>query len=487
MKGFKRTLQIAVTSFLCLALIISCIPASFAEAAVKKPDKPTVTVKATDDGSAAKISIASTKNAKGFKIMVKKPGSKKYVQLTTLSGSDFANYNTVKLEAGKYSFKVKAYNQSGKKKVWGKYSKVVSLTIKDKKSSDTGNVKYISTMSELQNIDPLDTKTKYVLKNDIDMKGFETFRRFQGILDGAGHTLKNLTVPFTFYLSGGTIENLTFDIKLTKVFEIGDYKLIAPIGFLSGGDNFEFAQVINCKSVGEITLTEGGDKMNPDDYNDAINVGGLVAFNPNNYGYVERCLNETSITVKGYPNAAIGGIIGMAGAGTTREVIVECKNAGNIITDTEKLATSYCGIGGIVGNLGTLSIMRDCLNVGSVKSEIAAVNQYASRVGCGLCGSFETPNIKNCVSIGATDTAVAGMKIPSTYLESWSYSSGKRFENVYYGPMSGDMWVWADSPVDVEGMNKLDDITEKSAYKGLDFDNIWIMTDNGPDLRNIPG
>ena len=176
----------------------------------------------------------------------------------------------------------------------------------------------------------------------------------------------------------------------------------------------------------------------------------------------------------------------MAGAGTTRDVIVECKNAGSIITDTERYTMCYCGVGGIVGNFGSLSIMRDCLNVGSVKNEKSSDEQYNPRMGSGLCGSFETPNLKNCVSIGATDNAVSGMKITSSYLNSWSYSDGKRFENIYYGPDSGDIWIWADSPVEVEGTNKISDITDKSVYKGFDFDNVWIMTENGPDLRRIP-
>ena len=310
MKEFIKIFRTALTTFLCLAMIIACFPSTESQAA-QKPGKPSVSVKTTSDGSSIKITIAKTNNASGYKIMIKKPGSKKYVELDTvsLSGTDLCEYTTGKLDKGTYSIKAKAFNKSGKKKVWGKYGKAVKITVKDLSSSDTYDIKYISTMSELQNIDTTATKTKYVLKNDIDMKGFETFTRLNASLDGAGYTLKNLTVPFTFYLNGATIENVTFDVKLTKVFGIDYYKLIAPIGFLAPGNNSEIAKVINCKSVGEITLTEGGDKMDPDNYEDAINVGGLVAFNPNNYGYLERCVNETSITVKGFPNAAIGGVI----------------------------------------------------------------------------------------------------------------------------------------------------------------------------------
>ena len=213
----------AVTVILSLLLILSLFPVSRAEeaSAATKAGKPTVTVKANDDGKSATITIAKTKNAEGYKIMVLKPGAKKYVKLATVKkdGSAERTYTAKKLAAGEYKFKIRAYTKSGKKTVWGKYSKVVSVTVGAGTTNDTAAAaRYISTLDELKKIDARNSEIKYVLKNDIDMTGWkEPIAYMFCSIDGAGHTLKNLSVPLAGKVYGGKIENLTFDLKITTV------------------------------------------------------------------------------------------------------------------------------------------------------------------------------------------------------------------------------------------------------------------------------
>ncbi len=486
MKAFRKLMVMA----LVLMLIAGLFPVRGAQAATK-PDKPGITVKANDDGKSATITIAKTKNAQGYKIMVKKPGASKFTKLTTLKkdGTAERSYTAKKLADGEYTFKVRAYLKSGNKTVSGKYSKSVSVKIgktgnDNKTSTDDKTVKYISTRKELAAVEVRNAKVKYVLKNDMDMTGWTPLETVYCSIDGAGHVLKNLSVPFIGSLYGGTVENLTFDVNMTKVYQYQDYKMVAPIGFLAGGNDLkDIGTVRNCKTIGTIAPT-GGEKLNKDDYNDAVDVGGIVAFNPNNMGYIERCVNEADITVKEFPNAAVGGIVGMAGGGTTREVIVECKNAGNIVTDVQRYAQSYCGIGGICGNQSGLAIIKNCLNTGTVRN--SNDNEEYPRKGAGISGAINSPIMVSCVSIGSSDYALAGTKLnPQTITTSWMYS-GAGFTDVYYGGDAGDAFMWDGSPVEVQGVKKVSDITDQSAFAGLDFKNVWKMGENGPDLRNIP-
>ena len=137
MKCFKKALAMIAV----LALFLSLFQGLFVNECVQaaaKPGKPAITVKVGDDGKSAVITIGKTKDAQGYKIMVKKPGAKKFTKLTTVKkdGTAERSYTAKKLAEGEYQFKVRAYTKSGDKTVWGKYSKVATVTLGEKKNSD---------------------------------------------------------------------------------------------------------------------------------------------------------------------------------------------------------------------------------------------------------------------------------------------------------------------------------------------------------------
>ena len=121
-----------ITVLLALAFVLGLsgeiVPAA---AAAVKPAKAKLTVTANSDGRSVALSIAKTKNAEGYKIMVKKPGSDKFVKLATIrkDGTEKRTYTAKKLTGGEYVFKVRAYTKSSGKTVWGKYSKAVSVSV----------------------------------------------------------------------------------------------------------------------------------------------------------------------------------------------------------------------------------------------------------------------------------------------------------------------------------------------------------------------
>ncbi len=482
MKVLKKVTVMA----LILMLIAGLFPARSAQAATK-PAKAKVTVKANDDGTSVTLTIAKTKKAQGYQIMVKKPGAKKFTKLAAISedGTAKRTYTAEKLTEGEYQFKVRAYLKNGKKTVWGKYSKVAKVKVnkaEDPKDEESGseNVKYISTLAELQAIDASNDQIKYVLKNDIDMTGWKKpIRNMYCSFDGGGHTLKNLSVPFVDYLSGGNIENVIFNLCFTDAYdrEYGNYLFMSPINQIScGRDSKDYSLVKNCKATGTIKIKNEG-RYTVDNYNSRyILAGGIVGYQM--YGVIEKCVNEATISVSSgeFTNFAIGGIVAISSCDSKDGAVKECLNAGNINAEAKFM---FYGVGGIVGRGEFGSRSKNCLNTGKISATDGSIGHGAGLTGAG------SQTLENCVSLGSADFGVYGYAVDQTLSNSWN--SSEYFKNVYFSAKIDDGFWWPDEETgEIKGVNKVSDITDKSAFKGLDFDKIWEMTENGPMLRNIP-
>ena len=137
-----KRIKVIIAAFLMLAMTVGMFAALGGEKAqaATKPAKAKVTAKANDDGTSVTLTIAKTKKAQGYQIMVKKPGAKKFTKLATISedGTAKRTYTAKKMTEGEYQFKVRAYLKNGKKTVWGKYSKVAKVKVESKAAEDTG-------------------------------------------------------------------------------------------------------------------------------------------------------------------------------------------------------------------------------------------------------------------------------------------------------------------------------------------------------------
>ena len=121
---------------LIAAFTIGTMPGYISVSAATKPAKPTITVKVTDDGEFAKVTINKTKNAEGYQVAAKLPGAEKYKKIATveLNGKKKRSITLKNLPYGTCSIKVRGYTVSGGKKVYGKYSKVKTITIEKSES-----------------------------------------------------------------------------------------------------------------------------------------------------------------------------------------------------------------------------------------------------------------------------------------------------------------------------------------------------------------
>ena len=132
-----RTMKKISTFVLMLVMMLSVIPVVEQVSAASKPAKPKISVEVADDSSSATITIGKTKKAQGFQVVAQFPGADEFTELATLEvdGKEKRSYTLENVPSGDYSVKVRAYTVKNGNKVWGKYSKVKTLTIVNMDSS----------------------------------------------------------------------------------------------------------------------------------------------------------------------------------------------------------------------------------------------------------------------------------------------------------------------------------------------------------------
>lgn len=222
-----------------------------------------------------------------------------------------------------------------------------------------------------------DLSASYVLVNDIDLSGFESWepignldQPFEGTFDGNLYIIKNLkiildvndknnvqnySIGFIGCASKGWIKNVILgNMQIITKCNLKNEKLSLKLGGIIGDSNT--ISVDNCTVDGKIDVGKGFSK---------VLVGGITGISGTNRsgGNVYNCKNYCAITVKG-KSVHCGGIVGSSEYGNSVE---NCLNKGNIFVETES-DNLYDGskIGGIAGT----SRVKDCKNFGDVTSII---------------------------------------------------------------------------------------------------------------------
>lgn len=179
-----------------------------------------------------------------------------------------------------------------------------------------------------------------VLTDDIDLSGsaWTPMGPYAGTFDGAGHTIRNMTVTgdkagnygLFAQLNGGVIRGLTVSGTVTVTDSNNNCGAGGIVGRMTGGT------VERC--AGDVTV------------NGKFNVGGIVGLMGS--GTVSQCVGRGSVS--GTYNA--GGIAGQInGAGS----VTNCYTRGSV--------SAWGQGGGIVGNLNHASAsVADCYTIGSV-------------------------------------------------------------------------------------------------------------------------
>lgn len=214
----------------------------------------------------------------------------------------------------------------------------------------------------------------FVLATDIELTqewqpvGSGTSSYFAGIFDGNGHTIKSMYVDSNGG-SAGFFGYLTGEVKNLRV--EGSIKNTGGSTGGIAGEISETGVISNC--VTDIKIK--GSSM----------TGGIVGFN--NCGKVQNCTNYGNVegTFK------VGGVAGENWGGT----LYQCGNRGDIKSTVRGVATY--GTGGVAGrSVSSKSVVDECYNIGNIISNTEAtggVVGYCNAVGAEISNSYNNGSI----------------------------------------------------------------------------------------------
>lgn len=227
--------------------------------------------------------------------------------------------------------------------------------------------------------------------------------------------------------------------------------------------------ITNCMNGGEVKA-QGVDNTIGGVFKDSSGVGGIIGFTGRYVG-IMNCANHGYIYGSGRFHG-VGGIAGSAGFDSnTSGALDRFRNADvkqcmNSATVSSGHRDTY--VGGVIGYLeeGNKSDVNDCYNTGAVPCK-------QSHDSGGIIGTVDhLTNIYRCVNRGMVSHGNAMIG---------THKTGSLFDHgsLYFLEGTGANWPSATK------VSKAD-FTKESAFGGLDFSNNWVMTADGPELRNCP-
>lgn len=308
---------------------------------------------------------------------------------------------------------------------------------------------------------------------------------YSGVFDGNGHKIvnlkQNITTKDSNYLTQGsglfdgvtgtvknvTIENAYINVNLTE----GKGRKDGVFAILTSNNQ---GLIIDCNTSGEIVVNTDGF------------AGGIVGYNE---GLVAKCTNTANVSVL-YPTerdryTMAGGIV----ASNPGEITC-CMNKGDI-----KIVNTSDGYAGGIAGGGQETYY--CMNEGTVESPVFAAGITA--MGCnfkgyscynkgtvkgkyagGIVAEVDCSYANQCYNTGDIFGDLAGglaAKTSSGTLDRIVSTNSYYLNTVQNGFAEEEEW---------DGMTSFDisAISSKETFAGFDFENIWDMSENGPELKN---
>ena len=314
----------------------------------------------------------------------------------------------------------------------------VALTAQGKYSGGSGTAQdpyQIATAADLILLGetPADYDKQFLLTADIDLDpklpGRKVFdkavigqiyeTRFNGVFDGKGHVISDLTITGKDYLGlfgylgdGGEVRNLgVLDVNI-----VGSGTAVGGLVGANGSWTTWGGSVTHCHSTGKVS--------------GSLYVGGLVG---ENHGSVTQCYSAGAVN----GGSGVGGLVGQNGSFKTLGSVTQCYSTGAVRGNGP--------VGGLVG--GNDGNLVHCYSTGKVSGN--------GPVGglVGRNGSFKTlGSVTHCYSTGAVSggSSVGGLVGENTGSVTQCYSTGAVSgqwsvgglvgDNVYYGSVTACFW-----------------------------------------------
>ncbi len=325
----------------------------------------------------------------------------------------------------------------------------------------------------------------YILMNDIDLSVYENWEpigtelsSFKGEIDGNNKSIKGLYISnvvestnrasagLLAFVSGATIKNLNVidaDIEIQKQTDH-----FYSVGVVSG--NSKYSVFENCKVSGNVIAEVNG----------TCSVGGITGEITTDSA-INNCENTADIKANGKSELYVGGIVGSASSHITL-----CHNAGNIAVNNSKSQKkefdSIC-IGGICGNM-FLKEISNCYNTGNIV--VDCMSDYSCVGGIG----GYTFSVSECYSVGnitysnqPVTESTGGISGKVVYFfNGLGMSENKEsfITNCYCLDNSSKTVgnIVSEQVANVSILSE-EEMKKQSSYIGFDFENTWIMEENG--------
>ncbi|MBP5159917.1 MAG: hypothetical protein ILP10_06410 [Lachnospiraceae bacterium] len=392
-----------------------------------------------------------------------------------------------------------------KKPVDGAYSAYLSFEKVKIKGSSTIKIKTAEDLFNMRAASYTAHRWKYVLANDIDLTGKGMAKQtwqygsdsYEDIyLDGKGHTIKSDSI--IFHSVSGVIKNVVFDMNIDTALSKNDkttealksvvynstYGGIAPIVYNNG-------LIQNCIVKGSIKVLVD-QKMEYYGYDGKeitktshINVAGLVEENTRSEAVIRQCRSDVDITVTvgdseeaGFCQIYAGGLVaenyGYDGSGQYAS-IEECEFAGSV--EIKNCHTFHYGGG--IQSWGH-GYVKDCINRGEVHASEGGTFDWMA----GISGD-DGKAVERVINVGSADYGLRGRSISDVSLTNGSLPE---YKDAYWLKSKSDGFNYMGNAFEVPGTHGITDeeLLKESTFAGFDFDKVWKMGANGPELRNLP-
>ena len=266
-------------------------------------------------------------------------------------------------------------------------------------------------------------KENYILTSDIDMSGVDwtPINKFHGIINGDGHTIKNLNIlidednpgkyGFINELSGSysgcSIQNIKFDGITVKI-TIRDNSSSGAIrvGGVVGDAYRSYFENVEVKNV-DISILN-----NPSSSDSTVYMGGICGAHSNTgSGYIKNCTASETITFD-MANCYTLYAGGLVGSGTQME---NCQNNAEInMVNSNGYNTSGAYLSGIIGVCS--GKLNECYNNGAITnyyksygSSVTGIcyriySRYGSALKCNNYGEINGYNASGCFGIVSAST-----------------------------------------------------------------------------------
>ncbi len=391
-----------------------------------------------------------------------------------------------------------------KKPVDGAYSAYLSFEKVKIKGSSTIKIKTAEDLFNMRGGSYTAHRWKYVLANDIDLTGKGMAKQtwqygsdsYEDIyLDGKGHTIKSDSI--IFHSVSGVIKNVVFDMNIDTALSKNDkttealksvvynstYGGIAPIVYNNG-------VIENCVVKGKINVDidqeleyygYDGKTINTTSW---INIAGLAEENTRTEAVIRRCRSEVDITVNCSDSeearlcqVSVGGLVAENYGYSNGQYasIVESEFAGTI---NIKNSQTFHYAGGI--HAWGSGYVKDCINRGTVHSDSERMIK-----GIGGISGQGAKSIERVINVGNADYGLFGWDVSEINLTNGVLPE---YKDAYWLKSKSDGFNYMGNAFEVPGTKGITDeeLLKESTFAGFDFDKVWKMGANGPELRNLP-